>query len=201
MADWILHIVQDAGYLGVALLMLLENVLPPIPSEIIMPFAGFAASQGKLHPVGVVVAGTCGSLAGAALWYAIGRRVGAERMRRWVERHGRWLTLGVDEVDRAQEWFRRRGRLAVFLGRLVPALRTLVSIPAGVTCMPWPAFLLWSALGSACWNTLLMGIGYAVGNRYQEVTDVIDWITRGVLALLVLVYLWRVVRPGQRGKR
>ena len=200
MADWILGIVQQAGYLGIALLMLLENVLPPIPSEIIMPFAGFAASQGELHPVGVVLAGTCGSLAGAALWFALGRRVGGERMRRWVERHGRWLTLSVEEADRAQAWFRRRGRMAVFLGRLVPALRTLVSVPAGVTGMPWPAFLLWSALGSALWNALLMGIGYALGNRYQEVTDVIDWITRGVLALLVLLYLWRVARPAKKPK-
>jgi membrane protein DedA with SNARE-associated domain len=88
--------------------------------------------------------------------------------------------------------------MAVFLGRLVPALRTLVSVPAGVAGMAWPAFLLWSAAGSALWNALLMGIGYALGNRYQEVTDVIDWITRIVLGLLVLLYLWRVVRPAKK---
>lgn len=112
--------------------MFLENVFPPIPSEVIMPAAGFAAGQGRLSLIGVIVAGTVGSVAGALFWYYVGKWIGADRLRRWAGRHGRWLTLAPKDIDRVDRWFDQHSGKAVFLGRLVPALRTLISVPAGV---------------------------------------------------------------------
>jgi membrane protein YqaA with SNARE-associated domain len=131
MFDWITGLVERTGYVGIALLMLAENVFPPIPSELIMPLAGFAAAQGELGMAGVVAAGTAGALAGALLWYGLGRWVGLERLKRWAAEHGRWLTVSPDDLDRAAAWFGRHGGAAVLVGRLVPAVRTLISVPAG----------------------------------------------------------------------
>src|SRR5687768_13383192 len=105
MFDWITAIVERTGYLGIALLMFVENVFPPIPSELIMPLAGFTAARGDLDIVLVVVAGTAGSLLGATLWYGVGKWIGPERLKRWTAAHGRWFTVSPDEVDRASKWF------------------------------------------------------------------------------------------------
>ena len=120
MFDWITGLVERTGYLGIALLMLAENVFPPIPSELIMPMAGFTAARGALNMVGVVVAGTVGSLAGVLLWYYIGRWIGLERLKRWAAKHGRWLTISPEEVDEAAAWFDRHCGKAVLIGRLIP---------------------------------------------------------------------------------
>ncbi len=138
MFDWITGIVDRTGYLGVALLMFAENLFPPVPSELIMPLAGFAAARGDLSLPLVLAAGVAGSLAGALFWYWIGRKVGADRLKRWAGRHGRWLTLSPGDVDEADAWFDRHGVKAVLLGRLIPAVRTLVSVPAGLAAMPLP---------------------------------------------------------------
>ena len=123
MFDWITRIISRLGYVGVATLTFLENVFPPIPSELVIPLAGFVAAEGDLR-IGLVIAtGTFGSLAGALVWYAIGRRIGERRLRAWVERHGKWLTLSPKDVDRSQQWFRRHGNAAVFIGRLMPGRR------------------------------------------------------------------------------
>jgi membrane protein DedA with SNARE-associated domain len=116
--------------------MLLENVFPPIPSVLIMPLAGFVARKGNVSFWGAVAAGSLGSLAGAVFWYIVGRALGGERLRNWVERHGRWLSLSCESLDHAEDWFRRRGAASVFLGRLAPGVRTFISIPAGVYRMP-----------------------------------------------------------------
>ena len=194
MFDGIVALVERTGYLGVALLMFAENVFPPIPSELIMPLAGFSAARGTLSLPLVVLAGVAGSLAGLSLWYAAGRALGLARVRRLAARHGRWLTLGPEEVDAADAWFRRHGPVAVALGRLVPAVRTLISVPAGVSGMGSLPFLLWSAAGTVVWTSLLAGAGYLLEAQYDRVAAYLDPVSNVVVALLVAAYLYRVAR-------
>jgi membrane protein DedA with SNARE-associated domain len=193
MFDWITGFVVRSGYAGVFLLMLAENVVPPIPSELIMPLAGFTAARGQLNLVLVILAGTAGSLLGAVLWYVVGKRLGLERLKRLASRHGRWVTLAPDDVDRADDWFRRHGTRAVFFGRLIPTVRTLISVPAGIAGMPLPAFLAWSTLGTALWTALLAGAGYLLQSQYARVSDYLNPVSTVVVVLIVGWYLYRVV--------
>jgi membrane protein DedA with SNARE-associated domain len=193
MFDWITGLVEQTGYLGVAFLMLAENVFPPIPSELVMPLAGFTAAQGKLNIAGFVLAGMAGSIAGALLWYYVGRWVGCERLERWADRHGRWLTIAPEEVDDAMRWFRRHGGKAVLVGRVIPAVRTLISVPAGIFGMNLPAFLAYTAVGTAAWTALLAGAGYLLGDRYQQVSAYLNPVSNAIVAVIVLWYLYRVV--------
>ena len=174
MFDWVTGMVEQTGYLGIALLMLAENVFPPIPSELIMPLAGFTAARGDLNIFLVVVAGSTGSLLGAVLWYYVGRWVGCERLKRWTAAHGRWFTISPEEVDQASDWFHRHGGKAVLIGRLLPAVRTLVSVPAGIAGMPLLPFLLYSALGTLAWSGLLAAAGYLLEGQYQAVAGYVN---------------------------
>ncbi len=198
MTDWIIGLIESTGYLGIAFLMLLENVFPPIPSELVLPFAGYVAATGELHPAGVLAAAALGSLLGALPWYLLGRRLGHGGLQDFARRHGRLLTLSPEQVDHAQQWFRRHGPMSVALGRLVPAVRSVISMPAGVARMPVASFLCWSALGTLAWSALLIGIGFALRSQYEQAQQVVEWITRGVVAFLVAVYLWRVWRFGRQ---
>lgn len=193
MFDWITGLIESTGYLGIALLMLLENVFPPIPSELIMPFAGFAAARGDLSLILVILAGTVGSVAGALLWYFVGRWLGGDRIKRFAARHGRWLTLSPDEVDRAQDFFNRHCGKAVVIGRLVPGVRTLISVPAGIVGMGMTRFLLYSTLGTAVWTALLAGAGYLLESGYEQVSGWLNPVTNVILGAAVLWYLYRVV--------
>lgn len=198
MFDIITALIEATGSLGVALLMFAENVFPPIPSELIMPLAGFAAANGDLNVVAVLIAGIAGSLAGALLWYWIGAAIGAARLKRWAARHGRWLTVSPADIDRASEWFARRGGTAVFVGRLVPGIRTLISVPAGVAGMPLAPFLAWSLLGTAIWTALLAGAGYILEDQYERVSAWVDPVSNIVIVLLVLGYVYRVITFDRR---
>jgi len=200
MSDWIIGVIEGTGYAGIALLMMLENVFPPIPSELVLPFAGYVAATGKLHPLGVLLAAGAGALLGALPWYFLGRRLGHGGLQRFAERHGRLLTLCPEDIDRAQQWFRRHGPSSVGIGRLVPAVRSVISMPAGVAQMPLFAFLLWSALGTFAWSALLLGVGFVLQSQYEQAKEAIEWITRGVVAFLVGAYGWRVLRF-RRGTR
>jgi membrane protein DedA with SNARE-associated domain len=191
--DWIISLVQQLGYGGVALLMFLENIFPPIPSELIMPLAGFNAARGEMSIWLVILAGTVGSLAGALAWYEIGRRVGTKRLCRLAHRHGRWLTMSVADVERARDWFQRRGGLAVFIGRLIPAIRTLISVPAGIARMNLPLFLVYSIAGTTLWTAFLAGAGYALQSQYEKVEAWLNPVSNIVVGLLVLIYLYRVI--------
>ena len=201
MFDWVIKLVGDTGYAGIALLMLAENLFPPIPSELIMPLAGFTAARGELSFLGIVLAGTAGSLAGALFWYEVGRRVGIARLRHWAGRHGRWFTMSPDELDQAVAWFRRHAGPSVLMGRLVPAVRTLISVPAGVSGMQMPAFLAWTTIGTVLWTSFLAGLGYLLEGGYERVADWVNPVSNVVVAALVLVYLYRVVtfRPQPAG--
>lgn len=192
--DRLIEFLNEAGYLGIAALMFLENVFPPIPSEIIMPAAGFGAGQGRLNLFGVIVAGTGGSVAGALFWYYVGKWIDADRLRRWAGRHGRWLTLAPRDIDRVDRWFDRHSGKAVLLGRLVPALRTLISVPAGVFGMSPPRFLLFTTLGSALWTTLLAVAGYLLEGQYRIVAAYLNPITNIIVGLVVAAYLYRVAK-------
>ena len=193
MDDWVTGILTQLGYVGLAFLMFLENVFPPIPSELIMPLAGFTAARGELNLVGVVVAGVAGSMAGALFWYYVGRWVGCERLERNAARHGRWLTIAPEEVDDAMRWFRRHGGKAVLIGRVIPAVRTLISVPAGIFDMRLPVFLAYTGVGTAAWTALLAGAGYLLEGQYRQVSAYLNPVSNAVIAVIVLWYLYRVV--------
>jgi membrane protein DedA with SNARE-associated domain len=194
MSAWLLDFVHSAGYAGIALLMFLETVFPPIPSEIIMPVAGYHASQEKLSWWGALAAGTGGSVAGAVAIYLVGRGIPVATLKRWTDRHGRWLTVSRGDIDASVKWFRERGWAAVFLGRLVPAMRSLISIPAGLGDMPFAAFLFWTTAGSLLWNAALAGAGYGLGSAFRKVDAVLGPASWAVAVLLVGAYAWRVIR-------
>ncbi len=194
MEGFVQSMMQQFGVFGIALLMFLENIFPPIPSELIMPLAGFSAAKGNLNIVGVVAAGTVGSLAGAFFWYWIGRAVGPERLKAFAGRHGRWLTLDPDEIDRARAVFDRHRAAALFFGRLIPTVRTLISVPAGINRLPVGVFAFWSLLGTSLWTALLAGAGYLLQSQYERVSEWLNPVSNAVLAALVLWYLYRVIR-------
>ena len=195
MFEFITSLLASMGSLGVATLMLLENVFPPIPSEVIMPFAGYLAASGDLPFVSVVIAGTIGSVAGAFLWYWIGTLASEARLRRLIARHGRWLTISEQDLDRSLTWFRRNGGKAVFVGRMVPGVRTLISVPAGMTGMPLLPFLLYTGLGSLLWTAALTILGYLLEAQFAKVETWINPVTNVLLGGVLVLYVWRLVRP------
>jgi membrane protein DedA with SNARE-associated domain len=190
MSDWIKNVIEGFSYPGIFLLMLLENVFPPIPSELIVPLAGFLSTQGNLSLVGVILAGTAGSVAGAIVLYYLGRSTGGKRLRAWSDRHGRWVGLSSADLDKSDEWFNRHGARTVLLGRVVPGVRSLISIPAGVSKMKLPVFLLYTTFGSAVWTTALAFAGRALGRNYEQVEHVIGPISTavvvGIIAFMVI---------------
>jgi membrane protein DedA with SNARE-associated domain len=198
MFEFVLGVIVAAGLVGVALLMFAENIIPPIPSEVVMPLAGFAAAQGNMSFAAVVAAGTLGAVAGASAWYAVGLRVNGDALRGWVQRHGRWLTIDLDDLDRSQRVFKKHGALAVFAGRLVPGVRTFISVPAGVVRMPAPVFIGWTTLGTALWTLLLAGAGYLLEGEYHRVERWLDPATQIVIGSLAVLYAYRVWRARTR---
>ena len=203
MGDWVSGLVESMGYGGIALLMLLENVFPPIPSELVMPLAGYGASQGELNLAGAVAAGTAGTVAGAWLWYWIPRKLGQDRLEDWAERHGRWLTMTPHDVERLDGWFDRHSKSLVFFGRLVPTVRTLVSIPAGVFGMRHGPFLLLTTAGSLLWNAALAGAGWWLGENYEAVGTYVGPVSLAVIAIALALYAYRVAtfEPTRDGRK
>jgi membrane protein DedA with SNARE-associated domain len=193
MLERIAELVENGGYPGIVALMFAENLFPPIPSELIMPLAGFAAARGELNVFLAVAAGAAGSLAGAFFWYGVGRWLGSARLKRWADRHGRWLTLTPGDVDKSCAWFNRHSGKAVFIGRLVPAVRTLISVPAGIAGMGLARFLFYSALGTVLWTSFLAGLGYLLGDQYRQVSHWMNPVSNVIVGVLLLWYLYRVV--------
>lgn len=205
MFNWITSLIDSVGAFGVALLMFLENVFPPIPSELIMPLAGYTASHGSGYGWGllflVIVAGSIGSVAGAVLWYWIGMKIGVDQLKTFSRRHGRWLTLTPAEIDQADAWFDRYGGRAVFIGRLIPTVRTFISVPAGLACMSFPTFLAYTAAGTAIWTSLLAFAGWFLGSQYQRVNDWVDPVSMAVLVAILGWYLYRVATFDRKIRR
>ncbi len=194
LATWVSDVIQSFGYAGVALLMLAENLFPPIPSEVILPLTGFLVDRGELGFVPTLLVATAGSLTGALALYALGRWGG----RGLILRYGRVLRVKDFDLDRAEDWFDRYVGAVVLFGRMVPGLRSLVSTPAGLSEMPLSRFVLLTALGSGVWNTLLIGSGWLLGENWSQVAGVVGSISDPALALLaiaavvaVCIWCWR----------
>ena len=202
LTDLVEQWVAQWGYLGIFAAMVLENVIPPIPSEVIMPLAGFYVGQGQLNVVGVVLAGLLGTVVGALPWYAIGRLVNEQRLKHWVERHGRWVGVTVQELEQSRGWFQRHGAAVVFWGRLIPAIRTLISVPAGVELMPFGSFLFWTTAGSLIWNLVLTAAGWALGSHWDQVllwVKPVEGIVNKLIALAVVALVgWLALRRWKR---
>lgn len=193
MEDWIIRLVEWAGYWGVALLMLLETVFPPVPSEVIMTVAGVSAARGAMTLEGTILAGTAGAMLGNWFWYWLAHRFGKAQMHRLIDRYSRWLTLDWEEVERGERLFDRHGPIIVLVARMIPTLRSLISIPAGLFGLTLGRFLLFSTIGTLGWSAALAGVGYFLGSQFAEVEKWLGPISTAVIAGIVLAYLWRLV--------
>jgi membrane protein DedA with SNARE-associated domain len=192
MEDWIIRLVDWAGYWGVALLMLLETVFPPVPSEVIMTVAGVSAARGTMTLEGTILAGTAGAMLGNWFWYWLAIRFGEARLHVFIDRFSRWLTLDWDEIERGERLFEKHGSIIVLVARMIPTLRSLISIPAGIFKMSLRRFLVFSTIGTLGWSAALAGAGYFLGSQFQDVEQWLGPLSTGVIALIVLTYLWRV---------
>ena len=179
LATWVQDVIEQLGYLGVALLVVLENVFPPIPSEIVLPFAGFVAQQGSESVVLMILAATVGSVIGALIMYWIAAIIGDERLHAFTRRFGKWVQIREVDLTRAEEWFDRHAMSAVLVGRCVPLIRSVVSIPAGFRRMKLIPYIAYTFLGSLVWNIALVGAGAVLGENWERVEPVIatfQWI-------------------------
>lgn len=184
--DWIVSLMDTLGAPGVGIAILLENLFPPIPSEVVLPLGGFTVAQGSLNFVSVFIWATIGSVVGAYILYGVGAWLGAARLRAiadWM-----WLVKASD-VDKSLEWFDRHGRPSILFGRLIPGIRSLISIPAGLDRMNLLTFGLWTTLGSAVWNFILIYLGFTLGDNWEAVTDYIDQYSKVVYVILILIIL------------
>ncbi|NJO77377.1 MAG: DedA family protein [Cyanobacteria bacterium RM1_2_2] len=204
MAEWVTQIMTSLGYWGIGLLMFLENLFPPIPSELIMPLAGFTIAQGQMTFVPALTAGVIGTMLGALPWFYLGRYLGEDRLKNWLNRYGKWLGISGEEIDKAQRWFYRHGNKAVFFGRFVPGIRTLISLPAGFSEMRFSQFLIYSTLGTLGWTFLLTYIGYVLGDNYELVEQYLGPVSKIVLGIVVIsfaVWLFQHQRTRRRSNR
>lgn len=192
MSDWIVRLIEQSGYLGVGFLMFLETVFPPIPSEVIMSIAGVAAGQGKLSLGWVIASGTTGAMLGNIFWYLAARALGIMRLKPIVLRWGRWLTMSWAEVLRAERWFAAHGTMFVFVGRMLPTVRSLVSVPAGLLKMRFKSFFIASTIGTGIWTAGLAVAGFKLGQHYANVDAFLGPISNVILAALVIGYVYRV---------
>lgn len=203
LATWVQDIIEKFGYLGVALLVIVESVFPPIPSEIVLPFAGFVAQRSSstvdTSVVGMIIAATIGSVVGALILYAISSAIGPDRLRAFISKFGRWFGVKPTDLARAEEWFDRRTIVAVLVGRCVPLIRSIVSIPAGFRRMKITPFVIYTFIGSLIWNTLLIGAGAVLGDQWDRVgkyVGVFQWVV--IVAIIVLIARFALTRLRSR---
>ena len=192
MSDWIVRLIEQSGYLGVAFLMFLETVFPPIPSEVIMSLAGVAAGQGKLSLGLVIAAGTTGAMLGNILWYLAARALGIMRLKPIILKYGRWITLSWAEVQRAERWFATHGTFFVFLGRMLPTVRSLVSVPAGLLKMRFKSFFIASTIGTFGWTAILAFAGFKLGENFEDIDALLGPASNAILVVLFAGYVYRV---------
>ena len=193
LATWVQDVINQFGYFGVALLVIVENVFPPIPSEIVLPFAGFVAQQGSgaaqsdTSVIGMMIAATIGSVVGALILYFVSAAIGPDRLRAFVEKFGKWFGVKSSDLVRAEAWFDRRSLLAVLVGRCVPLIRSIVSIPAGFRRMKLSSFVVLTAIGSAVWNIALIGAGAVLKDQWDVVGDYVGVFQWVVVAAIIVV--------------
>lgn len=198
MYDWVIGLIDWGGYPGVFLLMFLETVFPPIPSELILPLAGIRAAQGPLELTGVIAVATAGAMLGNFLWYLAARAVRPERFRYFIDRHGRWVALDWRDVEKLQDQFERRGAAIVLIGRILPALRTFISVPPGLLRMPMGRYLFWSTIGTAMWSAALATGGYALGLGFERVEEIIAPMAVVIVGAGFAWYAWRQLTWSRR---
>lgn len=201
MQEWITSTMTSLGYVGIALLMFAENLFPPIPSELIMPLAGFTVAQGKMNFTLAVLAGVIGTILGAFPWYYAGLLVGEQRLKVLADKYGKWITVSSQDIDKATHWFNRYGKKAVFFGRLVPGIRTLISLPAGLSEMHLAPFVIYSTLGTTAWVMLLTFLGYMLGDNYELVDEYLGPVSKIVLLVLIVAFIVWVVLKQQKAKQ
>ena len=218
LANWVQDVINQFGYFGVALLVVIENVFPPIPSEIVLPFAGFVAQQGAsavnevagvavgaaqndTTVIGMMIAATIGSVVGALILYFISAAIGPERLRGFVARFGKWFGVKSADLVRAEEWFDRRSTVAVLVGRCVPLIRSIVSIPAGFRRMKLTSFVVLTAIGSAVWNIALIGAGAILGDQWERVGEyvgVFQWLVIAAIFVLLVRFVFSRLKNRRR---
>ncbi|MEB6480156.1 DedA family protein [Acinetobacter vivianii] len=192
--QWVLSIMEKLGYLGIAFLMFLDNVFPPIPSEIIMPSAGYTASKGELTLIGVIMAGSAGSILAAMLLYWVGRKVPQQRLFKLTERYGKYLRIQVSDLEKALDWFNKHGHRIVFFGRMIPAVRSLISIPAGMSKMPFAKFMFYSIAGTLIWTSFLAYLGFHFSQNQALMSLIMQRISTIILAIVILYLLWWAIK-------
>ncbi|MEH6702189.1 DedA family protein [Parasphingorhabdus sp.] len=199
MSSWVTDLIEQGGYWAIALLMALENIFPPIPSELIMGLGGVGVGQGTFHPVALVLVGTIGSLAGNYFWFMVGRHWNEDDLRAFVRKHGRWLTLDVEAVNKIDRIFDERGQWVVFFARFIPNIRTMISVPAGLFGMSHKRFILATSAGAAVWNSALVYAGYELQQNVDHIEDYLGPVSLGVIGSILVVYIWRIIfwRPRQ----
>jgi membrane protein DedA with SNARE-associated domain len=202
MTEWIKTIMDGMGYFGIGLLMFLENLFPPIPSELIMPLAGYnSGAGGNLQLVPAILAGVVGTILGALPWYYASKTLGSKRLQQLADRYGRWMGISGEDIDKSSVWFQKHGNKAVFFGRLVPGIRTLISIPAGLSHMPFLPFLIFSTLGTTIWVSFLTLGGFFLGQNYELVETYVGALSKPILAIVVVGFLVWVIRRQRRRNR
>ncbi len=193
MTEWITNTITSLNYLGIGLLMFLENIFPPIPSELIMPLAGFTVAKGKMELAPVILAGVIGTILGALPWYYVGKLVGEDNLKRLADKYGKWISISSRDIEKADKWFDKHGEKAVLLCRLVPGVRTLISLPAGMSGMALVPFLIYSTIGTLLWVSLLTFAGYTLGDNYELVEEYLSPVSKIVFVILVVAFgLWLV---------
>lgn len=190
-SEWVITVMERLGEVGVALLIAIENLFPPLPSEAVLPLAGFTASQGELNLMLAIVSATAGSLAGALVLYGVGRALGRERIRAIVER---LPLMRVDDVDNTEAWFIKHETKAVFFGRMIPIFRSLISIPAGIERMKLSVFVVLTVLGSLIWNTAFISAGYALGENWETAQEYASLLQKLVLAGLAIGAVYFIIK-------
>lgn len=201
MSDWVIDLIEKTGYLGVGFLMFLETVFPPIPSEVIMPLAGVSAAQGPMTLGGVIASGTAGAMFGNFFWYLVARVIGIRRFRPFIEKYGRWLTLDWYDIEKAEALFGRFGSVIVGIGRMLPTVRSVVSVPAGLLRMRLKNFLIWSTIGTAGWSSALAIAGYWLGQEFENINAILGPLSSIVIGIIVVAYVWRQVTWRKRHPR
>ncbi|WP_372843108.1 DedA family protein [Psychrobacter sp.] len=194
-SEWVLAIMAKFGYLGIIFAMFAENVFPPIPSELIMPAAGFAAARGDLHLLLIIVAGTFGSVLGALPLYYFGTLFNKDRLILFTKKYGKYVFIKSEDVLSSDAWFNKHGKKAVFFGRMVPGIRSLISIPAGMNKMPLVSFLVLTALGASIWTTILTLAGFYLGKNYEVIATILAPYSKVFLLLaIVFIIAWLIKR-------
>ncbi|MBO2537704.1 DedA family protein [Rummeliibacillus suwonensis] len=193
MENWIIEIMNSYGYIGILFLIALENIFPPIPSEVILTFSGFLTTTSDVTVLGVIIFSTLGSVVGAIILYGIGRILDVERLEKTVERWGHLLRLTKKDIQKADAWFRRIGVWAVLIGRLVPLVRSLISIPAGMARMNFSIFLFFTTIGSLIWNSVLVNLGAALGSSWDTIAGYIETYSHIVVILLAVLFMLFIV--------